>query len=88
MTDYQGSILAMIQDLLERTDMGDKVVALDSRLHGDGLELDSLHTAELSAMLEDEFGTDPFAEGQMPETVAEIVAFYGAAEESGTSVPS
>ena len=32
--------------------------------------------AELSAVLEDEYGSDPFSDGEMPETVGEIVAFY------------
>ena len=88
MTDLQGSILALIQSLLERSDKTDVTVALDTPIHGDGLGLDSLETAELSAMLEDEFGTDPFGEGLMPETVAEIVAFYSSAGESGASVPA
>ena len=42
--------------------------------------IDSLEAAELSAMLEDEFGTDPFSAGEeMPETVGEVLAFYEAA---------
>ena len=52
----------------------------DTALYGDGLELDSLEVAELSAMLEDELGTDPFsADGDIPETVGQILAFYPAA---------
>jgi acyl carrier protein len=52
----------------------------DVALYGDGLELDSLEVAELSALLEDELGSDPFsADGDMPETVGEILAFYPAA---------
>jgi len=85
MTDLQSSILAMIQSLLERADKGDITVTPDSVLHGDGLGLDSLETAELSAILEDEYGTDPFGAGLMPETVAEIVAFYND-DEAGASV--
>jgi len=88
MTDLQTSILTLIQSLLERSDKGDITVTLDTAIHGDGLGLDSLETAELSATLEDEFGTDPFGEGLMPETVAEIVAFYTSADESGESVPA
>ena len=76
MTDFQGSILSIVTTLLERSDKGDVTVALDTAIHGDGLGLDSLETAELSAMLEDEFGTDPFGAGLMPETVGEIVDFY------------
>jgi acyl carrier protein len=54
----------------------------DLGLYGGGLELDSLAAAELSAHLEDEFGSDPFsaalaAGDDMPETVGKIVAFYG-----------
>ena len=43
---------------------------------GDGLGLDSLETAELSALLEDNHGTDPFQMEEMPQTVGEIFAFY------------
>jgi acyl carrier protein len=86
MDDVQGSILALIQSLLERSDKGDLTVSMDSVIHGDGLGLDSLETAELSALLEDEFGTDPFGAGLMPETVAEIVAFYTAGNAAGESV--
>lgn len=51
-------------------------VAPELLLFADGIGLDSLETAELSAMLEDEFGTDPFSEGLLPETIGEVVAFY------------
>jgi acyl carrier protein len=38
-----------------------------------------LEAAELSAMLEDEFGSDPFsAGGELPENVGDILAFYEA----------
>jgi len=48
-------------------------------LYADGIGLDSLETAELSAMLEDEFGTDPFLEADLPQTVGDILDFYGRA---------
>ena len=36
-----------------------------------------LEAAELSAMLEDEFGSDPFsAGGYLPEKVGDLLAFY------------
>jgi acyl carrier protein len=77
MTDVQRTIVTTLEQLLERSDKGHVEVTLDSPIHGDdGLGLDSLETAELSAILEDEFGTDPFGAGLMPETVAEIIAFY------------
>jgi acyl carrier protein len=50
----------------------------DTPLYADGLGLDSLETAELSAVLEDELGTDPFQSDTMPQTVGDILAFYGA----------
>ena len=40
------------------------------------LGLDSLELAELSAVLEDEIGHDPFSEGIVPETVGELVDYY------------
>jgi acyl carrier protein len=53
-------------------------------LYAEGLGLDSLEAAELSAQLEDEFGSDPFSDAlqagrDLPETVGDIVTFYGVA---------
>jgi len=48
-------------------------------LFADGLGLDSLETAELSALLEDEYGKDPFSSDTMPQTVGDIVDFYDSA---------
>jgi acyl carrier protein len=50
-------------------------------LYAEGLGLDSLDAAELSAKLEDEFGSDPFSAAlaagtDLPETVGDIVGFY------------
>lgn len=53
-------------------------VGSDTLLFADGLGLDSLETAELSAQLEDDLGTDPFSEGVLPETVGELLDFYAA----------
>ena len=50
-------------------------IELGSRLGAD-LDLDSLELAELSAMLEDEFGRDPYSVGIVPETVGDVVAFF------------
>lgn len=52
-------------------------IGLDTALYADGIGLDSLETAELSAVLEDELGSDPYSAEQMPQTVGEIVSFYG-----------
>jgi acyl carrier protein len=48
----------------------------DMPLYADGVGLDSLETAELSALLEDDHGSDPYSTGGMPETMAEIQAYY------------
>jgi acyl carrier protein len=58
----------------------DAEVGLDVPLFGEGLGLDSLETAELSATLEDEIGTDPFSDGLLPETIRDILDFYGDSE--------
>ena len=50
----------------------------DMPLYADGVGLDSLETAELSAVLEDDHGSDPFSSGSMPQTLNDILAFYGA----------
>jgi len=47
-------------------------------LYGDGLGLDSLEAAELSVVLEDTYGSDPFTESErMPQVLGDIFTFYG-----------
>ena len=67
-----------LQKFLERANKSTEVDA-GTGLYADGLGLDSLETAELSAYLEDEIGVDPFTEGLLPQTVGELLDFYGAA---------
>lgn len=50
---------------------------LDTPLYADGVGLDSLEAAELSALLEDEVGSDPFTSDKMPQTLRDILGFYG-----------
>jgi acyl carrier protein len=69
--------LSAIQTIIGRVRVGAEVDG-ETALFADGLGLDSLETAELSAMLEDEFGKDPFSQGQMPDTVTDLLAFYDA----------
>ncbi len=78
-----GTDLGRAQDVivgfLDRVNKDHGGLTADTPLYGDGLGLDSLEAAELSAVLEDEFGSDPFsAGGEMPETVGDILAFYEA----------
>ena len=54
----------------------DAEAPVETSLFADGLGLDSLETAELSALLEDDLGTDPFSVGELPQTIAEILDFY------------
>ncbi|HEV7206727.1 MAG TPA: acyl carrier protein [Jatrophihabitans sp.] len=67
----------IIATFLQRAGKAHAELTDDIPLYGDGLQLDSLEAAELSALLEDEFGSDPFsADGDMPETVGDVLAFY------------
>ncbi len=73
------NVHAVVTEFLTRTDKGGDGWSDETGLWGDGLGLDSLEAAELSAMLEDEFGSDPFsAGGDLPDTVGDVVAFYAA----------
>jgi len=79
----QSKAQSVIRQFLQRANKGVDELTDDTGLWGDGLGLDSLEAAELSAMLEDEFGSDPFsAGGEMPEKVGDILAFYEAAAAS------
>jgi acyl carrier protein len=69
----------VIAQFLERLKKPYDGLTDDTHLYGEGLGLDSLETAELSAMFEDQFGADPFStSGPMPQTVGDIMAFYEA----------
>jgi acyl carrier protein len=65
-----------IKGFLSRAKKRNKGIELDTSLYAEGIGLDSLETAELSAVLEDELGSDPFSEGELPETVGDILDFY------------
>jgi acyl carrier protein len=45
-------------------------------LYGEGLGLDSLEVAELSVLLEDALGCDPFSDGRDVTVVGEVLDFY------------
>lgn len=73
-------VRATISTFLRRTGKGRDALEPGLSLYGEGLELDSLEAAELSAVLEDEYGRDPFsADGAMPETIGDVLDFYAAA---------
>ena len=61
MADAEKTVLKALKALM-RGKKGAKEVSLDSNLYDD-LELDSLEVAELSAVLEDGLGSDPYSEG-------------------------
>ena len=70
-------IIAMIQTILKHQAMPPTDVTLASELYDDGSGLDALCVAELSAVLEKTYGSDPYTSKQMPRTVGDIVSFYG-----------
>jgi acyl carrier protein len=70
-------IIAMIETILKHQAMPPTQVTLDSELYDDGIGLDSLCVAELSAVLEKAYGSDPYTSKRMPRTVSDIVNFYG-----------
>jgi len=74
-TTPQNAIVATIQELVKRRGGDPAGVRPESNLMGD-LEMDSLEIAELAGVLSDEFGSEPFSDGDFPETIAELAAFY------------
>jgi acyl carrier protein len=72
----QADIVGVIKECMRRASLPDRPIDRDTGLYTDGIGFDSLATAELSAVLEDEFGTDPFLEADLPQTVGDILDFY------------
>lgn len=76
MTASPADVEATLRAFLTRAKKPTDALAPATPLYADGIGLDSLETAELSAVLEDEFGTDPFQTDTMPQTVGDILDFY------------
>lgn len=70
-------IIGMIKTILKHQAMPEAEVDRSSQLYDDGIGLDSLCVAELSAMLEKAYGSDPYTSQVMPLTVGDIIGFYG-----------
>jgi acyl carrier protein len=70
-------VIEMIRTILKHQAMPAATVELSSELYDDGIGLDSLCVAELSAMLEKAYGSDPYTSKIMPRTVNDIISFYG-----------
>jgi acyl carrier protein len=74
-SEAKETVLGAVKGLLKRRKAESLEVDLDADLYDD-LALDSLEVAELSAVLEDDLGSDPYSEGATPRTIGEIVEFY------------
>ena len=70
-------IIAMIATILKHQGLPEQEIRHSSTLYDEGIGLDSLCVAELSAMLEKTYGRDPYTSKQLPMTVQDIVDFYG-----------
>lgn len=81
--DTRSQAEQVLRSFLQTSDRADAPAEDTTPLHAGGLGLDSLETAELSAVLEDELGKDPFSEGLLPATVGELLDFY-----TDSAVPS
>jgi acyl carrier protein len=85
MSATRADVEQTVRSFLERAQKPADVLADDTPLYSDGIGLDSLETAELSAVLEDTYGSDPFQGESMPQTVGDILAFYDAVANSATT---
>ena len=75
MDDVLTTVLDIVRSLLQRRSDEPAEVAAAADLFDD-IDLDSLEVAELSALLEERYGTDPYSAGLVPRTAAEVAAFY------------
>lgn len=69
-------VVAVIRKFLASREVDRPDLGLETELYQDGLGLESLDAAELSALLEENFEKDPYSEGELPETIGDIVRFY------------
>jgi len=73
-------VCGILRDIIERR--GDSLDSFtpeeDTPLYErpNGFGLDSLETAELSVLLEQRFGHDPYSTGKNVQTFGELIAYY------------
>lgn len=72
----ESEIIDIIKTILKHQAFPETAVESSSELYEDGVGLDSLCVAELSATLEKAYGSDPYSSKILPRTVGDIVAFY------------
>lgn len=72
-------VVGVVTNLLTRQKRTAPVIDAKTPLYAGGLGFDSLAAAELSTLLEMEFGKDPYSDGKVPQTIADIVGYYDAA---------
>ncbi|HEX3706146.1 MAG TPA: phosphopantetheine-binding protein [Mycobacteriales bacterium] len=75
MRDHESLVIGTIREMVERRTGTTANITLDSDMIAD-LEMDSLEIAELSAVLEEEYGEDPYTAGTLARTPREVLAFY------------
>lgn len=85
MSATRADVELTVRSFLERVQKPAETLTADTPLYADGIGLDSLETAELSAVLEDTYGSDPFQSEKMPATVGDILAFYDSVANSATA---
>jgi len=85
MSATRADVEQTVRSFLERAQKPSDVLTADTPLYADGVGLDSLETAELSAVLEDTYGSDPFQGETMPQTVGDILSFYDAVANPATA---
>lgn len=75
MPDPEALIIETVRAIVERRTGEPVEVGMDADLFDD-LGMDSLEVAELSAVLEETLGTDPFTEGLLARTPTQVLDFY------------
>ncbi|HVT20263.1 MAG TPA: phosphopantetheine-binding protein [Mycobacteriales bacterium] len=78
MREPESLVMETIQAMVLRRTGSPATITLDSDMISD-LEMDSLEIAELSAVLEEEYGEDPYTAGLLARTPREVLAFYDGA---------
>ena len=74
--DVQQKVFDILKSVLQEAGKTYKNLPLEAPLYEEGFGLDSLDAAAFSARLEREFGSEPYTEGQYPQTLADVIAFY------------
>ena len=74
--NIEENVVSALKEVLAQKQESKKFKNSENLAFSKDLGFNSLDLAQFSALLEDIFGIDPYSEGEIPQTLKEVIDFY------------